>query len=159
MSITLLIYSSLNSASERASKNRTRNRPMFCDVCGGTARSYISRFYMAGCAETETYRQTNDDSETDSDDIEIVGTVLKRGEAAKCHIVQPYRFEPCIAMPDGVDSAIAADDANEHGECGEHVTCQQTNDDSDTSVHDKYIAAAILERQKNDEFDDASHAR
>ena len=47
MSITLLIYilyTSLNSASERASKNRTRNRPMFCDVSGGTARSYISRF-------------------------------------------------------------------------------------------------------------------
>ena len=39
------------------------------------------------------------------------------------------------------------------------VPCWQTNDDSDTSVHDKYIAAAILETQKNDEFDDASHAR
>ena len=120
-------------------------------------------FNVAGCAETETYRQTNDDSETDSDDIEIVRAVLKRGEAAESddysHIVQPYRFEPYLAMPNGVDSAIAADDANEHGECGEHVTCWQTNDDSDTSVHDKYIAAAILETQKNDEFDDASHAR
>ena len=83
MSITLLRYTSLNSASERASKNRTRYRPMFCDVCGGTARSYISRFNMAGYAETETYRQTNDDSETDSGDIEIVGAVLKRGEAAE----------------------------------------------------------------------------
>ena len=31
--------------------------------------------------------------------------------------------------------------------------------DSDTSVHDKYIAAAILETQKNDELDDTSHAR
>ena len=79
-------------------------------------------FNMAGCAETETYWQTNGDSETYSDDIEIV-------------------------------------EANEHGECGEHVTCRQTNDDSDTSVHDKYIAAAILETQKNDEFDDASRAK
>ena len=43
--------------------------------------------------------------------------------------------------------------------CGENVTCRQTNDDSDTSVHDKYIATAILERQENDEFDDASHTR
>ena len=107
--------------------------------------------------------QPNDDSETDSDGIEIVRAVLKRGEAAESddysHIVQPYRFEPYLAMPNGVDSAIAADDVNEHGECGEHVTCCQTNDDSDTSVHDKYIAAAILETQKNDEFDDASHAR
>ena len=32
--------------------------------------------------------------------------------------------------------------------CGENVTCRQTNDDSDTSVHDKYIAAAILERRE-----------
>ena len=40
-------------------------------------------FNMAGCAETETYRQTNDGSETDSDDIEIVEAVLKRGEAAE----------------------------------------------------------------------------
>ena len=88
---------------------------MFCDVSGGTAHSYISRFSMAGCGETETYRQTNDDSETDSDDIEIVGSVLKRGEAAESddysHIVQPYRFEPYHAMLNGVDSAIAADDA------------------------------------------------
>ena len=71
---------------------------------------------MAGCAETETYRQTNDDSDTDFDDTEIVGTVLKRGEAAESddynHIVQPCRFEPYLAMPDGVDSAIVADDAN-----------------------------------------------
>ena len=115
-------------------------------------------FNVAGCAETETCRQPNDDSETHSDDNEIVRAVLKRGEAAESddysQIVQPYRFEPYLAMPNGVDSAIAAD-----GECGEHVTCWQTNDDSDTSVHDKYIAAAILETQKNDEFDDASHAR
>ena len=73
-------------------------------------------FNMAGCAETETYRQTNDASETDSDDIEIVWAVLKRGEAAESddysHIVQPYRFEPYHAMPDGVDRAIAADDSN-----------------------------------------------
>ena len=73
-------------------------------------------FNMAWCAEAEPYRQTNDDSETDSDDIEIVGAVLKRGEAAESddysHIVQPYRFEPYLSMPDGVDSAIAADDAN-----------------------------------------------
>ena len=72
-------------------------------------------FNVAGCAETATYRQTNDDSETDSDDIEIVGAVLKR-EAAESddysHIVQPYRFEPYHAMPNGVDSAIAADDSN-----------------------------------------------
>ena len=40
-------------------------------------------FNVAGCAETETYRQPNDDSETDSDDIEIVRAVLKRGEAAE----------------------------------------------------------------------------
>ena len=73
-------------------------------------------FNVAGYAETETYRQTNDDSETDSDDIEIVRAVLKRGEAAESddcsHIVQPYRFEPYLAMPNGVNSAIAADDAN-----------------------------------------------
>ena len=73
-------------------------------------------FNVAGCAETETYQQTNDDSETDSDDIEIVGAVLKRGEAAESddysHIVQLYRFEPYRAMPNGIDSAIAADDAN-----------------------------------------------
>ena len=57
----------------------------------------------------ETYRYTNDDNKTDSD---IVGAVLER-EAAESddyssHIVQPYRFE----MPDDVDSAIVADDAN-----------------------------------------------
>ena len=73
-------------------------------------------FNVAGCAETETYRQTNGDSETDSDDIEIVGAVLKRGEAVESddysHIVQPYRFELYHAMPNGVDSAIAADDSN-----------------------------------------------
>ena len=40
-------------------------------------------FNVAGCAETETYRQPNDDSETDSDDIEIVRAVLKRREAAE----------------------------------------------------------------------------
>ena len=70
-------------------------------------------FNMAGCAETETYRQTN---ETDSDDIEILEAVLKRGEAAESddysHIVQPCRFEPYLAMADGVDSATATDDAN-----------------------------------------------
>ena len=62
-----------------------------------------------------TYRYTNDDSETDSDDTEIVGAVLKRDAAESddySHIVQPYRFEPYLAMPGGVDSAIAADDAN-----------------------------------------------
>ena len=80
-------------------------------------------FNMAGCSSVVTchtklvtYRQTNDDSETDSDDIEIVGAVLKRGEAAESddysYIVQPYRFEPYLAMPDGVDSAITVDDAN-----------------------------------------------
>ena len=51
---------------------------------------------MAGCAETETYRQTNDDNETDSDDIEIVEAVLERREATESddcsHIVQPYRL-------------------------------------------------------------------
>ena len=86
---------------------------MFCEE----RHAVIFRdFNMAGCAETETYRQPNNDSETNSDDIEIVEAVLKRGEAAETddysHIVQPYRFEPCHAMPDGVDSAIAADDAN-----------------------------------------------
>ena len=78
---------------------------MFCDV-----------FNLAGCDKMETYRYTNDGSETDSDDTEIVGAVLERGEAAESddysHIVQPYRFEPYLAMPDVVDSAIAADDAN-----------------------------------------------
>ena len=63
-----------------------------------------------------TYWYTNDDSETDSDDTEIVGAVFKIGEAAESdnysHIAQPYRFEPYLAMPDGVDNAIAADDAN-----------------------------------------------
>ena len=53
-------------------------------------------FNVAGCAETETCRQPNDDSETDSDDIEIVRAVLKRGEAAESddysHIVQSYRL-------------------------------------------------------------------
>ena len=43
--------------------------------------------------------------------------------------------------------------------CREKVICRQTNDDSDTSVRDKYIAAAILERQDNDKFDDANHTR
>ena len=37
--------------------------------------------------------------------------------------------------------------------------CRQRSDASDTSVHDKYIAAAILERQEDDEFDDANHIR
>ena len=65
----------------------------------------------------ETYRYTNDDSETDSEDTDIVRAVLERGEAAEyddyiMHTVQPYRFEPYLAMPDGVDSAIAADDSN-----------------------------------------------
>ena len=73
-------------------------------------------FNMAGCAETETYRYTDDDSETDSDDTGIVGAVLERGEDAESddysHIVQPYRVEPNHAMPTGVDSAIAADDSN-----------------------------------------------
>ena len=79
-------------------------------------------FNMAGYAETETYRQTNDDSETDSDDIEIVeadsaaSPLFKTASTISMshysHIVQPYRFEPYLAMPDGVDSAIAADDAN-----------------------------------------------
>ena len=38
---------------------------------------------MAGCDEMETYWYTNDDSEKDSDDTEIVGSVLERGEAAE----------------------------------------------------------------------------
>ena len=53
---------------------------------------------------------------------------------------------------------IAADDAN-MARCGKSVTCRQTNDDSDTSVNDKYIAAAILERQDNNELNDANHTR
>ena len=93
----------------------------------------------------ETYRQTNDNSETDSDNTDIFGSVFER-EAAESddysHIVQPCRFEPYHAMPDGVDSAIAADDATRinMARCGENVICQQTNDDSDTSVHDTYIS-------------------
>ena len=51
-----------------------------------------------------------------TDDTEIVGAVLERGEAAESddysHIVQPYMFEPYLAMPDDVDSAIATDGAN-----------------------------------------------
>ena len=64
----------------------------------------------------ETYWYTNVDSETDSHDTDIDRAVLERGDAAESddysHIVQPYRFEPYLAMPGGVDSAIAADDAN-----------------------------------------------
>ena len=72
---------------------------------------------MAGFDEIWTYRYTNDDSEIDSDDTEIVGAVYEIGEADESddynsHIVQPYRFQPYLAMPGGVDSAIAADDAN-----------------------------------------------
>ena len=71
---------------------------------------------MAACDKMETHWHTNDDSETDSDNTEIVGAVLERGEAAESDdysiIVQTYRFEPYLAMPDGVDSAIAADDAS-----------------------------------------------
>ena len=43
---------------------------------------------MAGYDEMEIYRYTNDDSETDSDDTEIVGAVLERGEAAESDTVQ-----------------------------------------------------------------------
>ena len=56
---------------------------------------------MAGYDEKWTYRYTNDDSETDSDDTYIVGAVFER-EAAKSddysHIVQPCRFEPYNAI-------------------------------------------------------------
>ena len=55
---------------------------------------------MAGCDEMWTYRYTNDDSETDSDDTNIVGAVFEIGEVAESddynHIVQPYRFEPYL---------------------------------------------------------------
>ena len=37
--------------------------------------------------------------------------------------------------------------------------CRQRSDAGDTSVHNKYIAAAILEKQENDKFDDASRSR
>ena len=71
---------------------------------------------MAGCDEMEIYRHTNDDSEADSDDTDVVGAVLERGEADESddysHTVQPYGIEPYLAMPNGVDSAIAADNAN-----------------------------------------------
>ena len=71
---------------------------------------------MVGCDEMETYRHTNDDSETDSDDTDIVGAVLERGVSAESdnysHIVQPFRFEPYHTTSDGVDSAITTDDAN-----------------------------------------------
>ena len=54
--------------------------------------------------------------DTDSGDTDIVGAVLERGEAAESddysHVVQLYRFGPNLAMPDGVDSAIAGDGAN-----------------------------------------------
>ena len=43
----------------------------------------------------EPYRYTNDDSETDSDDTEIVGAVLESEEAAESddysYIVQPVQ--------------------------------------------------------------------
>ena len=45
MSITLLRYNnytSLNSASERASKKRTRNRPLFCGVTGWTNDRWLN---------------------------------------------------------------------------------------------------------------------
>ena len=38
----------------------------------------------------ETCRYTNDNSETDSDDTDIVGAVLERGEAAEMTIVTLY---------------------------------------------------------------------
>ena len=61
----------------------------------------------------EIYRYTNDDSETDSDETDIVGAVLEAAESDDYgHIVQPYRFESYLAMPDDGDSAIAADDAS-----------------------------------------------
>ena len=85
-------------------------------MTGLTERNIFDGFNMAGYDEMWTYRYTNDDSETDSDDTDIVGAVFERTEAAESddysHIVQPYRFEPYLAMPDGVDNAIAADDAN-----------------------------------------------
>ena len=82
---------SLNGASERASKNRTqRKKNKQIKIVPETDQCFVTYpeerhavifrdFNVAGCAETETYWQTNDDSETDSDDIEIVGAVLKRG--------------------------------------------------------------------------------
>ena len=112
MSITLLRYTSLNSDRKIVPESDQ------CSVTYAEERHAVifRDFNMAGCAETETYRQINDDSKTDSDDIEIIEAVLKRGDAAESddysHIVQPYRFEPYLAMPDGVDSAIVADDAN-----------------------------------------------
>ena len=46
-----------------------------------------------------------------TDDTDIVGEVLERGEAAESDddalSVRPYRFEPYLAMPDGVDSTGA----------------------------------------------------
>ena len=54
---------------------------------------------MAGCAETGTCRQPNDDSETDSDDIEIVRAVLKRGEAAVAAQINVTRFVTDLLNP------------------------------------------------------------
>ena len=75
------------------------------------AEIYVTEQRQWAHVEKSYQKQTNDDSETDSDDIEIVGAVLERGEAAESddcsHIVQPYRFEPYLAMPDGVDSTTA----------------------------------------------------
>ena len=66
----------------------------------------------------ETYRTTGTQTmiARRTDDTEIVGAVLERGEAAESdnysRIVQPYRFEPYLTMPNGVDSAFAADNVN-----------------------------------------------
>ena len=85
---------------------------MFCDELFERHAIYFHEFNMAGCDEMETYRHTNDDSETDSDDTEIVGAQMSPPNLRTSQIVKPYMFEPYIAMPDGVVSAIAADDAN-----------------------------------------------
>ena len=65
MSITLLSYTSLNSVPGTDQ----------CSVTYLVERQaiYFHRFNMAGRDEMETYRHTNDDSETDSDDIDTVG--------------------------------------------------------------------------------------
>ena len=68
----------------------------------------------------ETYRQTNDDSETDSEDTDNAGAVRERGEAAESDDdtlnVQTYIFEPHLAIPDGVDSTGAADGDDANGQ-------------------------------------------
>ena len=164
MSITLLRYTSLNSASKCASKICTRNRPMFCDVCGGTTRSTFHDFnmWLGAPKRRHTSKQATIArpilatprllgqfwKEERLPNLMTIDTLYNRtglGRILRCQTVLTAR-------------SLATTRIN-MAWCSENVICRQTNDDSDTSVRDKYIAASILERQENDEFDDANHTR